>query len=126
MNDDLPRFNIVHHLGEPNTAEFEGVKISRQKALFIREWGRFVPCAPYDNHFVFETPAKAKKIGMSEYMCTCGSAAVVARPEKETTRMFVCLFHATYGAHQTSVINKADFGQDLPQIIMPKAKKWLT
>jgi hypothetical protein len=117
-------FNIIHHRGEPNTAEFEGVKISRQKALFIREWGRFIPCMPYDDHFIFEVPPMAKIMGMSEYMCTCGSAAVVATPETERGRMFVCLFHATYGAHQTSVVNKGDFEKATNLIIEPRARKW--
>lgn len=118
-------FNIIHHRGEPHKAEFEGVTITRQKALFIREWGKFVPCLGYDDHFVFEVPPNRKKIGMSEYMCTCGSAAVVATPETEKQRVMVCLFHSTYGYHQTSVVNKKDFANQAGEIITPKGKKWL-
>jgi hypothetical protein len=65
-------------------------------------------------------------MGMSEYMCTCGSYAVVAHPEDERARIFICMFHSEFGYHQTAVINKKDFdniaGDTLPE---PKGKKWL-
>lgn len=118
-------FNIIRYRGEPNKADFEGVTITRQEKLFVVEWRAFIPCAPYDDHFVFEVPPSRKRIGISEFMCTCGSAAVITVPESERRRTFVCLFHTTYGYHQTSVINKKDFAKQAGEIITPKGKKWL-
>ena len=124
--DKLNPLNIIHHRGEPQEAEFEGVPITRQDRLFVTEWGALVSCAPYDNHFIFEVPRSRLRPGMSEYMCTCGAAAVVAKPESEVTRMFVCLFHATYGHHSTSVVNKKDFDRkDLSDTLPTKGRKWV-
>jgi hypothetical protein len=128
MADSPNPFNIIKHRGDPQKAEFEGVAISREEKLFVPEWNAFVTCAPYDNHFIFEIPVSRKKAGMSDYMCTCGAAGVVAKPEGEKTRMFVCLFHATYGYHSTAVVNKDDFDRkDLGDTIEieGKSKKWL-
>jgi len=130
MSDDTPNpFNIIRYRGDPQKAEFEGVPIVRQESLFIEEWGGLVRCAPYDNHFVFEVPKARKRVGISEYMCTCGAAAVVAKPEDAATRIFVCFFHATYGYHSTGVINKKDFeNKDLNMMPMRtggKGERWL-
>lgn len=126
MTEEKPNpFNIIKHRGEPNKAEFEGIPITRQDKLFIDEWGALISCAHYDNHFIFEIPTKRKRIGISEYMCTCGSAAVVANPENAMARMFVCLFHIEFGYHQTSVVNKRGFESIAGQTLAPKAKKWL-
>jgi len=73
------------------------LNIVREDKLFVQEWGKFIPCAPYDNHFIYYTPEKEQ----SAYMCTCGSPAVVVPPEG-ANQMFVCLFHATYGKHTTN------------------------
>jgi hypothetical protein len=63
---------------------------------------------------------------MSEYMCTCGAAAVVANPEMQSQRLFVCILHATYGHHSTSVVNRKDFDRkDLGETIDTEGKKWL-
>lgn len=128
MTDKSNPFNIIKHRGDPQKAEFEGVPIGRKSELFVSEWNAFVTCAPYDNHFIFEIPIIRKKTGMSDYMCTCGSAGVVAKPEKQATRLFVCLFHATYGYHSTTIVNKSDFDRkDLGGTveIEGKGKKWL-
>ena len=70
-------------------------KVERQEQLFVEDWGVFIKCAPYDNHFVFMSSLP----NQSTYMCTCGSPAVVVPPGP--TGMFVCLHHATYGNHTT-------------------------
>lgn len=120
-------FNIIKHAGQPNTAEFEGVKVTRQEHIFVidPQLGGLIPCAPYDDHFVFEVPRSRARQGQSSYMCTCGSAAVIANPEGAKGRMFVCLFHGTYGYHQTSVVNKETFEQQAGQILTAKGRKWL-
>lgn len=127
MTDKTPNpFTLIKHAGEPNKAKFEGVTITRQERLFIREWEALVSCTPYDNHFIFEIPETRKRMGMSEYMCTCGSFAVVASPEDVKGRMFICMFHAEYGYHQTTVINKKDFENIAGETLAPKrGKQWL-
>lgn len=127
MSEENPNpFILIKHVGEPNKAEFEGVTIMRQERLFIREWGALVRCTPYDNHFIFEIPETRKRMGMSEYMCTCGSYAVVASPEDVKARMFICMFHSEYGYHQTAAINKKDFSDIAGQTLAPpKGKQWL-
>lgn len=99
-------FNIIRHRGEPKEAQtLKGRKVVREQALLVPEWGQYVPCAPYDNHFIYadQTP------GQSSYMCTCGSPGVVINEENERARLFVCLLHATSGSHATSYINLKDF-----------------
>lgn len=127
MSDEKPNpFNVIKHRGDPQGAEFEGVPIKRETKIFIPEWGFFVNCAPYDNHFVFEVPRGRKRKGISEYMCTCGAAAVVSNPESINQRLFVCLLHATYGHHSTTIVNKDDFERkDMGELIKRKGKKWL-
>lgn len=126
MTNEKPNpFTLIKHAGEPNKAEFEGIPITRQEKLFIREWGVSVSCTRYDDHFIFEIPEARKRMGMSEYMCTCGSYAVIANPEIERARLFVCMFHIENGYHQTAVINKKDFENMADQTLTPKEKKWL-
>lgn len=49
------KFSIIHFHGSRDEAETqEGRKIYRQKKLFVPEWNRYVVCAPYDVHFIFE------------------------------------------------------------------------
>lgn len=119
--------NFVGHVGQINEAEFEGVKVTRQEHLFVMEFRALIPTAPYDDHFVFEVPKSRKRAGLSEYLCTCGANAVVATPEKESGRMFVCLFNATYGYHQTSAINLKDYQEAAAQgeVLEAKGRKWL-
>ncbi len=127
MSDKKPNpFNLIKHRGEPQSAEFEGIPIKRETKIFILEWEMFVNCAPYDNHFVFEVPKARKRKGISEYMCTCGAAAVVSNPERANQRLFVCLLHASYGHHSTAIVNKDDFERkDMEEVINKKGKQWL-
>lgn len=114
-------FNIIRHRGDAKKAEtLKGQAIQRQESLYVPEWGAFVNCAPYSEHFLFADSAS----GQSAYSCTCGSAAVVVPPDKRG--MFVCLFHATYGFHQTSVINVKDFHKSAGETVevSQKGKRW--
>lgn len=94
----LSAVTIIRHAGDLNHATTQlGQKIERKQSLFIPEWGYSVNCAPYEEHFIYKTDERIK--GLPGYMCTCGSAAVVANPEKAKSRLFVCLLHATTGKH---------------------------
>lgn len=120
-------FNIVKNAGQVNTAQFEGVTVNRQEhiAVIDERLGGLIPCAPYDDHFVFEIPKSRARQGQSPYMCTCGSAAVIANPTDVRGRMFICLLHGRHGHHQTSVVNKKDFEQQAGQVLTAKGRKWL-
>lgn len=78
------------------TTTLKGKKVGRQEKIFVLEFGKFVPCTPYDNHFIYETDEP----NQSTYMCTCGSPAVFVPPAGESQTL-VCLFHATNGNHTT-------------------------
>ncbi len=58
--------NIIRHRGEPNKADFHGETITRQESILVIEWMALVPCAHYDDHFIFEVPRinvdKARKL----------------------------------------------------------------
>jgi hypothetical protein len=127
MSKEKPNpFTLIKHAGDPNRATFEGITVERQEKLFIYEWGGFVGCAPYDEHFIFEIPQVRKRPGLSEYLCTCGSAAIVIHPESPQKRLFCCQFEALYGLHQTSVINKDDFEDIAEETLDPeRSRKWL-
>jgi len=69
-------FSIIKHHNSPNSATtLDGHSVIRKKQLWIQEYKRFVICAPYDNHFIYEDPSK--KAGRWVFMCTCGSPAVI-------------------------------------------------
>lgn len=74
----------------PKSVEIKGVRYHRQEYIPFK--GHRVRCAPYDNHFLYETT----EIG-PRYRCTCGSAAVVVQAGNGV--MFVCQFHADNGHH---------------------------
>ena len=96
--------HIVRNVGSPNTAiDQNGRHVFREEKIYVPELNYFVPTAPYDQHFVFDTHSKKK--GQACYLCTCGSIAVIvgnvvykndASPEGV---LFVCWNHATYGRH---------------------------
>lgn len=98
------KFSIIHFHGSRDEAETgEGRKVYRQKKIFVPEWNRYVVCAAYDVHFIFEN----KQRGYVAYQCTCGSLGVIvgsnaykqdASPT-ETGELFVCLEHAQSGRH---------------------------
>lgn len=114
-------FNIIKHAGTPKSFfdERTGKIINRPEKLFVDEWGVFVNCAPYDDHFIYENPDKTK--GSPSYMCTCGAAAIVV-PPFGPNRLFVCQNHVTFGFHATSMVNKKDFEQGKP--VIRRGRKW--
>lgn len=117
-------FNIIRHRGDPKKATtLKNRQVARQEQLFVPEWGAFVKCTPYGEHFIYENPDTSA--GSSSYLCTCGSAAVVVPPGPKG--LFVCQFHVDYGFHQTSVINVKDFEKSAGQTITvnPKGKRWI-
>ena len=114
-------FEIIKHRGRVNKARLpeSATIVQRQERIFVEEWGQFVPCAPYDEHFIYENPDKTP--GKSSFMCTCGAAAIVVSPFK--VYLFVCLNHATYGFHTTSQENKKDFDQK--EVVVKRGRKWM-
>ena len=107
MSDkSIHSFNIIRHRGQPNTATtWFGLEIHRQEKMWSPQHERFVPCANYDDHFLFEVPAKYKN--MPAFQCTCGSVAVVVGMSgyildaSAQGLMWVCLVHANSGLHAT-------------------------
>lgn len=124
-------FNIIHHRGQPNEANFEfqrrSFKVARQEQIFVLDdlFNRFISCAPYDNHFIFQFPDGAMKLlalinqqrpeaewmKMPDHMCTCGGAAIIIHPWDIEKSLFVCQFEVTFGYHQTRVVNIKDFDE---------------
>lgn len=95
-------YNIIHHKGEAKKTTLpDNTVVTRQEQFWIPEWNCFIRVAPYDNHFIYHIPDVAKQ--GSAYQCTCGSVAVVVPPGPGG--LMVCYFDATYGFHQTTVIN---------------------
>lgn len=104
-------FNIIRVGGvarEAVTVE-SNKKIYRQDKLFIPEFGRFVVCAPYDNHFIYESPTNRRG---SAFMCTCGAAAIIVghdayKKDASATsglgivpgELLICNHHSHYGSH---------------------------
>jgi len=103
---EIASFSIIKHYNSPNEAvTLDGITVQREEKLFIPEYGRFVMCAPYDNHFIYED--KSGKPNRWLYMCTCGyGAGIVGSKDYEkdasptdTGELFVCLAHAQNGVH---------------------------
>lgn len=104
-------FNIIRYRGRPNFAKIEVKnRYGKEEVLEItrREWmldsrtNQIVPCAPYDDHFLFELP---NRVPGPRFQCTCGSMAgwvgsnVYAHDASPQGALFVCLHHAEYGVH---------------------------
>ena len=86
--------SFIHHYGTPSKAvSLAGKAVERKASLYVPEWHLFVPCTPYDNHFIYENNVE----GQPAYMCTCGSAAIIPR---EQVQMFACLYYKMNGVHQ--------------------------
>jgi hypothetical protein len=107
----MSNFNIIHHVGEVKKVILEnGTVVNRPDSIFVEDWGVFIPCASYDNHFVYENPDKRE--GTPAYLCTCGNVAVITPPSP--LGMFVCLFDLNtglLGQHATSLYNKEDWNK---------------
>lgn len=100
------RFSIIRHRGQPTEARLpDGRTVHRAPKLFFVEYGGFIPCAPYDDHFIYEMPRDI--INVPSIVCTCGfPAAIVSysgyiRDASPQGKLVVCLHHANYGIHAT-------------------------
>lgn len=99
-------FSIIRHRGQQNKAQLEdGTWVERQEFVLVPEYGGFVRCADYLEHFIYENPNTKQK--GSAYLCTCGSMAVLTGPggyvldASPQGKMMVCYVHATTGLHTT-------------------------
>lgn len=98
---------VVKVLGTPISATtLDGITVYRKDRIFIPELGTSVLCAQYDEHFVYEEPTGKK--GRPSFMCTCGSAAIVAGvsgyegQQSPSGLMLLCMLHATRGHHSNT------------------------
>lgn len=91
------KFNIIRHRGDLKRAKTHHQKNIRRAEKIMHTDGELYPTAPYDNHFLYVS----SQPNQPAYMCTCGSTAVLPTDPPKNQRMFVCLFHATNGVHQT-------------------------
>lgn len=101
-------FSIIKHL-HVNRAEVKGgYVVYREDKLFVQEYNAEIPCAPYDNHFIFLDPHVLKPGDKQKFwfaMCTCGGPAVLVGSQaykhlgSSQGMMFVCFIHLTYGKH---------------------------
>jgi hypothetical protein len=101
-----PKFNIIRYRGTPNKATtLLGFDVERVESIFVHghPYNRFIPCAPYSDHFIYEVPPKYR--GTSAWMCTCGSYASIVgvsayeQDASPSGLMLVCYLHATFGKH---------------------------
>jgi hypothetical protein len=96
---------IIRAHNTPNKVTlYDGTVINRDKSgkIWIPEWGTYVVCTPYDNHFVFEVPQRME--GPS-HMCSCGGESVIVGAKayshlsSNKEAMMVCQHHTMYGRH---------------------------
>ena len=93
-------YSKVRSIGDLQQATlWDGTVVRRQEYIFVDGQG-LVKCAPYELHFIYETPKEHKGWGL---MCTCGSIAGVvglnaysklAAPT-DTGKLIVCVRHTT-------------------------------
>jgi len=93
-------YSVVRSIGDAQTATlWDDTVVKRQEYIFVVGEG-LIRCAPYELHFIYETPKTHKGWGL---YCTCGSIAGVvglnaysklASPT-DTGKMIVCIRHTT-------------------------------
>lgn len=97
--------NIIRSHGDLNKVTLiDGTVIYRDPSgkIFVPEYGTFIVCAPYGNHFIFEVPKRIKTVS---YMCSCGSPAVIvgakayAHLSSMRNALFVCKHHTDTNRH---------------------------
>ena len=103
-------FNIIRKAGDPNkvtlvTKDGKPYTIYKpsEKGIFIEDYGQFVKCHNYGNHFIFEVP---KSIYPSpSHMCSCVSIAILtggnayAHLGTPSGMMFSCKHHLDTNKH---------------------------
>lgn len=99
---DTP-FEIIRHYGKHDEGHLpDGTKVYGQSRIWFDEVNRYVPVAPYDDHFIYEVPDRI--IG-PKWRCSCGSVAVCSGysgykdSASQQGLLFVCLEHANTGLH---------------------------
>lgn len=113
-------FNIIHHRGMVREATLlDGTKVFRQEEIFVPEWGAAVKCAPYTEHFIYESPDK--RVGSPAHVCTCGSIAMVRGGH--ANGLFVCMAHEQFGNHTTSYLNLRDIDKVAGKLLDVDGKK---
>ena len=96
---------IIRHRGQPDKGQLPDKRwVTKLDKIWSPEWGGFIPCAPYSDHFIYEAP---KDLIGSKWRCSCGSMAVIVgnsgyiHDASPQGKMVVCHHHATYGIHAT-------------------------
>jgi hypothetical protein len=101
-------FSIIKHLHVNRVTTIDGYICHRKDKLFVPEYNADVPCAPYDNHFIFLDPHVLKPGDPRKYwfaMCTCGGPSILVGSNayshlgSSSGMMFVCLVHLNTGKH---------------------------
>lgn len=109
MNDKTskPVFGIIRYHNTPTKVQLpNGTVVHKTDRIFVREFGGFIPCAPYSDNFIFEVPKDM--INVPSHVCTCGSPAVISgvsgyvMDASPQGKMFLCLTHSTTGKHFNS------------------------
>lgn len=101
-------FAIIRNRGTVNSATtLDGNKVYRKERLILKSFvGAFpegIPCAPYDNHFLYIDPSGIK--GRWNPMCTCGSPGALVgydaykQDASPQGALLICMSHATTGRH---------------------------
>lgn len=106
--------NHIHYRGElRNATTIRNVKVHRKTSIYFPELGRFIGCAPYLEHFIYEDNSKRGPV----LFCTCGSDAVItgfqaykhdSSPSGKDIstipgELIVCRQHAVSGKHLDGV-----------------------
>jgi hypothetical protein len=96
---------ILRKAGDTNSGTLpDGRKVYRKEKIYIPEYGKEIPCAGYDDHFIYEAPVDL--VG-STFRCSCGSIAVIsgysayAYGASPSGLMLICQEHALTQQHLT-------------------------
>jgi hypothetical protein len=99
------RIVVIRQRGQPDKGQLpDGRTVHKIEKVFAPEWGGFIPCAPYSDHFIYEAPRDL--IG-SKWRCSCGAVAVIVgatgyiQDASPQGKLVVCLEHAQTGIHFT-------------------------
>ncbi len=93
-------YSRVRSVGDAQKATlWDGTVVDRKEYIFVDGYG-LIKCAPYELHFIYETPPSHKGWGL---MCSCGSIAGVVGygaysqlvSPTATGHMIVCIRHTT-------------------------------
>lgn len=121
MTNFNQKFNIIKQRGDPNKAVLQtGEIVYRLDQIFVENYhvaGRtytgFIPCIPYDNHFIYSTPINENYKGYPAHMCTCGGWGAIIIPDAYEHDMsrdglkFGCYFrHIAFNADTGKFLHK--------------------